>query len=111
MREEFLSKMLNSYIEEVERQNKEYFEGKARDLLEMRKQDPISLIMANLLFKSLNISMDQYIQRLQKSGGSSSGITFKVVESESSSAALTLNKENSSSMSNKDKSLPFVIKK
>jgi hypothetical protein len=38
----------------------------------MRKQDPLSLIMANLLFKSLNISMDQYIQKLQKSGGAAS---------------------------------------
>jgi len=47
---------LNKYIDEVERQNKDYFENKARELLEMRKQDPVSLIMANLLFKSLNIS-------------------------------------------------------
>lgn len=45
-------------MDEVDRQNKEYFEGKARDLLELRKSDPLSLIMANLLFKSLNISME-----------------------------------------------------
>lgn len=64
MREDLLSNLLNKYIEEVERQNKDYFEGKARDLLEMRKQDPLSLIMANLLFKSLNISMEQYIAKL-----------------------------------------------
>jgi hypothetical protein len=58
MREELLNSLLNKYIEEVERQNKDYFESKARELLEMRKQDPLSLIMANLLFKSLNISME-----------------------------------------------------
>ena len=56
MREELLNNLLNKYIDEVERQNKDYFENKARELLEMRKQDPVSLIMANLLFKSLNIS-------------------------------------------------------
>jgi len=28
---------LNKYIDDVERQNKDYFEGKAKDLLEMRK--------------------------------------------------------------------------
>lgn len=53
--------LLNKYIEEVERQNKEYFEAKARDLLEMRKHDSVSLATANLLFKSLNINMEQYI--------------------------------------------------
>lgn len=34
----------------------------------MRKSDPLSLIMANLLFKSLNISMEQYIQKVAKGG-------------------------------------------
>jgi len=58
MREELLNSLLNKYIDEVERQNKDYFETKARELLDMRKQDPLSLIMANLLFKSLNISME-----------------------------------------------------
>jgi hypothetical protein len=75
IREELLNSLLNKYIDDVENQNKDYFEGKARDLLEMRKQDPLSLIMANLLFKSLNISMEQYIQKLQKSGGSASLIS------------------------------------
>ena len=58
--------LLKKYIEEVEKQNKEYFEAKARDLLEMRKHDAVSLATANLLFKSLNINMEQYIQKLQK---------------------------------------------
>lgn len=69
MREELLANLLNKYIDEVEKQNKDYFENKARELLEMREQDPVSLIMANLLFKSLNISIDQYVQKLQKTGG------------------------------------------
>jgi len=32
----------------------------------MRKHDAVSLATANLLFKSLNINMEQYIQKLQK---------------------------------------------
>ena len=60
-REELLANLLNSYMDQVADQNKEYFESKAQDLLEQRKQDPLSLIMANLLFKSLNINMDLYI--------------------------------------------------
>ena len=63
-REELLANLLNSYMDQVADQNKEYFESKAQDLLEQRKQDPLSLIMANLLFKSLNINMDLYIQKL-----------------------------------------------
>jgi hypothetical protein len=42
----------------VEKQNKEYFEAKARELVEMRKHDALSMATANLLFKSLNINMD-----------------------------------------------------
>ena len=60
------NQLVKKYIEEVENQNKEYFEQKARDLLEMRKHDPVSLATANLLFKSLNINMEQYILKLQK---------------------------------------------
>jgi hypothetical protein len=60
---------LNRYIGEVERQNKEYFEAKARDLLEKRKHDAVSMATANLLFKSLNINMEAYILKMQKSGG------------------------------------------
>ncbi len=50
--------LLKKYMEEVEKQNKDYFEAKARDLLEMRKHDAVSLATANLLFKSLNINME-----------------------------------------------------
>lgn len=55
---ELESSLLKKYIEEVEKQNKEYFEAKARDLIEMRKHDAVSLATANLLFKSLNINME-----------------------------------------------------
>jgi len=77
MREDLLANLLNKYIDDVEKQNKDYFENKARELLEMRKQDPVSLIMANLLFKSLNISIDQYVQKLQKTGGQATLSSFK----------------------------------
>jgi len=60
------NQLLKKYIDEVEKQNKDYFEAKARDLLELRKHDAVSLATANLLFKSLNINMEQYIQKLQK---------------------------------------------
>lgn len=55
---ELESSLLKKYIDEVEKQNKEYFEAKARDLIEMRKHDAVSLATANLLFKSLNINME-----------------------------------------------------
>jgi hypothetical protein len=100
MREELLNSLLKKYIEEVERQNKEYFETKARELLEMRKQDPLSLIMANLLFKSLNISMEQYIQKLQKSGGTASLIVNKGNSNLNNGDEAAGNKENSSLASN-----------
>ena len=65
-RHEVESSLLETYINDVDKQSKEYFEAKARDLLEMRKHDAVSLATANLLFKSLNINMEQYIIKLQK---------------------------------------------
>ncbi len=58
IRDDLLKNLLEKYIAEVERQNKEYFENKARELLEMRKQDPLSLITANLLAKSMNTTLE-----------------------------------------------------
>jgi hypothetical protein len=55
--------LLNRYMSEVIKQNKEYFEAKAKDLLEKRKHDAVSYASANLLFKSLNINIEQYIQK------------------------------------------------
>jgi hypothetical protein len=45
-------------MNDVSKQNKEYFEAKARDLLEKRKHDAVSMASANLLFKCLNINID-----------------------------------------------------
>ena len=38
-----------------------YFENKARELLERRKDDNLSLAAANLLFKSLNMKIENYL--------------------------------------------------
>lgn len=48
-------------VSTVKGNNKCYFESKARELLERRKDDNISFAAANLLFKSLNIQMDSYL--------------------------------------------------
>ena len=63
-------------------------------------RSPLSLIMANLLFKSLNISMEQYIQKLQKSGGTASLIGNKGNNNQSNGEETAGNKENSSLASN-----------
>jgi hypothetical protein len=60
-RESVESVLLKRYMDEVYKQNKDYFEAKARDLLEKRKHDAVSFASANLLFKSLNINMDSYL--------------------------------------------------
>lgn len=41
---------LRYYIEEAKRQNKEYFEMKARDLISKEKDDMVAAVQANLLF-------------------------------------------------------------
>ena len=41
---------LRHYIAEVKRQNKEYFEIKARDLIGKEKDDMVACAQANLLF-------------------------------------------------------------
>jgi len=38
-----------------------YFEAKARELLDRRKEDNLSLAAANLLFKSLNLKMENFL--------------------------------------------------
>jgi len=48
-------------INNVKSQNKVYFESKARELLDRRKEDNLSLAAANLLFKSLNMKMENYL--------------------------------------------------
>ena len=48
-------------INAVKNQNKIYFETKARELLERRKEDNLSLAAANLLFKSLNLKIENFL--------------------------------------------------
>ena len=48
-------------INNVKSSNKVYFESKAREFLERRKEDNISLASANLLFKSLNMKMEHFL--------------------------------------------------
>lgn len=38
-----------------------YFENKARELLERRKEDSLSLAAANMLFKTLNLKMEHFL--------------------------------------------------
>lgn len=51
------------YIREVEKQNKTYFELKARELLERQKTDLVSQAAANLLFKALSVTRDEILQK------------------------------------------------
>jgi len=63
--ERITNQMLEHHQSNSEAQNKEYFEQKAKELLERRRHDPVSLASANLLFKSLNIDMETYLKNLQ----------------------------------------------
>lgn len=57
--------MLEQHYQNAEEQNKEYFEQKAKELLERRRHDPVSLASANLLFKSLNMDMETYLRKMR----------------------------------------------
>jgi len=52
---------LDTHIANVKLQNKNYFENKARELLERRKEDSLSFAAANLLFKNLNLKMENFL--------------------------------------------------
>lgn len=52
---------MESHIASVKLQNKNYFENKARELLERRKEDSLSFAAANLLFKNLNLKMENFL--------------------------------------------------
>jgi hypothetical protein len=64
----------------------------------MRKHDPVSLATANLLFKSLNINMEQYILKLQK------------INNQQKKAAAVAN-VSLEDLSNHNSKAPFAIKK
>ena len=57
--------LMNKKIDDVMQHNKVYFETKALDLLDKRKDDSISLASANLLFKSLNMKMENFLNSPQ----------------------------------------------
>ena len=54
---------LRYYIEEAKRQNKEYFEMKARDLISKEKDDMVAAVQANLLFQSLNMTREEILEK------------------------------------------------
>ena len=54
---------LRYYIDEAKRQNKEYFEIKARDLISKEKDDMVAAVQANLLFQSLSMTREELMQK------------------------------------------------
>ena len=54
---------LRYYIEEAKRQNKEYFEMKARDLISKEKDDMVAAVQASLLFQSLNMTREEILAK------------------------------------------------
>lgn len=54
---------LRYYIEEAKRQNKEYFEMKARDLISKEKDDMVVSVQASLLFQSLNMTRQEILDK------------------------------------------------
>ena len=63
IRKELEKQSLEHYIGETEKQNKEYFELKARELLSREETDMVSQASANLLFKQLNVSKDEVLKK------------------------------------------------
>ncbi len=54
---------LRYYVEECKRQNKEYFEMKARDLIAKEKEDMVAAVQANLLFQSLGMTREEILDK------------------------------------------------
>ena len=54
---------LRYYIDEAKRQNKEYFEIKARDLIAKEKDDMVAAVQANLLFQSLGMTREELLEK------------------------------------------------
>ena len=54
---------LRYYIDEAKRQNIEYFEIKARDLITKEKDDMVAAVQANLLFQSLSMTREELMQK------------------------------------------------
>lgn len=54
---------LRYYIEECKRQNKEYFEMKARDLIAKEKDDMVASVQASLLFSSIGTTREEILAK------------------------------------------------
>lgn len=54
---------LRYYIEEAKRQNKSYFEMKARDLISKESDDMVASVQASLLFQSLNMTREEILDK------------------------------------------------
>lgn len=92
----------------MERQNKDYFEAKAKDLMEKRKHDQVSFTSANLLFKSLNMNINQFAANNNKFSKQALSKKQLFNEQQDNLKSTTTTDNNN----NKDKSsLPFAIKK
>lgn len=92
-------------MDEVVKQNKEYFEAKARDYLEKRKHDAVSLASANLLFKSLNMNMEAYLQKQSKSKKQSDQLGNESKSKSSVHQSKNLNENSKTENKKKDQNL------
>jgi len=71
--DELERQLLQDKINAVKAQNKAYFESKARELLDKRKSDSLSLASANLLFKSLNMKLENFLTSPNEGGSKKDG--------------------------------------
>jgi len=63
VRRSFEQSCLQIYIKEAKKQNQEYFELKARELLSREKSDIVSQASANLLFQSLKMTREEILAK------------------------------------------------
>lgn len=63
VRSEIEQSSLKYYVNECQKQNQEYFELKARDLLSREKTDMISQASISLLFKQLNMKKEDILNK------------------------------------------------
>lgn len=63
IRNDLENSSLKYYISECKKQNIEYFELKARDLLDREKSDMISQASISLLFKQLNMTKEDILKK------------------------------------------------
>lgn len=63
IRKECEETTLEHYTQEAQKQNKEYFELKARDLMSREKGDIVSQASANLLFKQLQVTREDVLRK------------------------------------------------